>query len=499
MQAGPPRRTAVSAWPDSSRRRRVRRPSSSSRFPTSDAPKTLHQRSPTRPISEPMRCSCKRHHTSTPNASGSSASPRSTGCRPVTSTGTSPTLAASCRTGPNGVTCFAASRSSWTRSSRARSPPTYRSSYRRSSSWSSTSRPRRPWASRSRRRCSRGRMKSFNDGPPVFPIRGPVSRHVGRPKDWRVASMTYRGLSPLAVILVGCFIVPSGLPLWAQGGPPAGYAPVDAEGLAHLAPRLDSRRADIKSFEVKGSLTAGGVMTFHCVSAAPRRACVVLVDQVPIFVASGEDVFLYDALSGPHLWRADWRVFFGMVDDVVRLQHEVLTLGHSNAGVVIDLAGLLERASEGRTVTEIGGPRYRLTSSTPSGGHLEAWVDLSRAGRYSRLTAQPAWDSKPLLDVSIVSVDEPIDPRAFVFPRFADHVSLPSPSTEMTAEGGIQAGLQMVTELFLHWGRADPTVRPELERKLGRSLDWSDLQQREATMAPLLRRAIETDSTLRPP
>ena len=57
----------------------------------------------------------------------------------------------------------------------------------------------------------------------------------------------------------------------------------------------------------------------------------------------------------------------------------------------------------------------------------------------------------------------------------------------------------MITELFLHIGLADPTARPELERKLGRSLDWSGPPQMEAATAPRLRQGLDTDSALRPP
>jgi hypothetical protein len=147
----------------------------------------------------------------------------------------------------------------------------------------------------------------------------------------------------------------------------------------------------------------------------------------------------------------------------------------------------------------MGGPRYVLAASTPSGGRLEAWIDLSRPGRYTRVTARAAGvQQQPFLDVSIVSVDEPIDPRAFAFPHFAERLSL-SPPTEMTLENLGQGMQPMLTELFLHLGLADPTARPELERKLGRSLDWTGLQQREAAMAPLLRQAIDTDSALSPP
>jgi hypothetical protein len=301
----------------------------------------------------------------------------------------------------------------------------------------------------------------------------------------------------LTLFVVACLAVPWAS-LRAQGGSPTKPAAVDPDELARLAPRLDSRRTDIKSFEVKGSFSLASLVTLHCVSAVPRRACVVLIDQVPFFVAADDQVLVYDALSGPHLWHADWRVFLGIADGKVSLQPWIFDRGNTDAGILIDLPALVERAREGRTVTEIGGSRYQLTASTPTGGQLEAWIDLSRSGRYSRLTARAAGQAQPFLDVSIVSVDESIDPRAFVFPRFADYLPVPPP-TELTGQTLGQGIQQIGTQGFFHYGLHDPAARTELERKLGHSLDWSDLQQREAAMAPLLRRAIEADSALRAP
>jgi hypothetical protein len=125
------------------------------------------------------------------------------------------------------------------------------------------------------------------------------------------------------------------------------------------------------------------------------------------------------------------------------------------------------------------------------------WIDLSRSGRYSQLTAR-ATGGQRMLDVSIMSVDEPIDPRAFVFPRFADHLSLPPP-TELTIENSNQVIVTMVTQMFFRIGLANPAERPGLERKLGRPIDWSGLQQQDVVMGPRLRRAIEADSALRAP
>ena len=76
------------------------------------------------------------------------------------------------------------------RSSRARSPPTCRSSSPRSSSSSSTSRPPRPSASRSRRRCWRGRTRS--------PVTPPIWLDAtGRPHPTRACWTCGREIAPM--------------------------------------------------------------------------------------------------------------------------------------------------------------------------------------------------------------------------------------------------------------------------------------------------------------
>jgi class 3 adenylate cyclase len=45
-------------------------------------------------------------------------------------------------------------------------------------------------------------------------------------------------------------------------------------------------------------------------------------------------------------------------------------------------------------------------------------------------------------------------------------------------------------------GLANPTQRPELEKVLGRSLDWEGLREREAAMAPLLKEILGENGSL---
>jgi hypothetical protein len=298
-------------------------------------------------------------------------------------------------------------------------------------------------------------------------------------------------------VLVAVVAVLAGRPVRAQEVSSAGPAAVDAQELAGLAPTLDSRRPDLKSFEVKGFVVFNEThrMTFHCVSTVPQHACVVLIDEVPFLVAAGDHILLYDALAGPHLWHAEWGFFLGIQDGGLKFNYDVYDRGNAKAGILVDLPAILQRAAERRLGTALGDSRYRLTGFTRAGCRLEALIDLARPGRYSRVTGRGV-DGTRVFEVAIISVDEPIPPGAFVFPRFGDHAPLPEP-TEITRENRGEVMKQVAT-LFFHLALADVSKRREVEQTLGRPLDWSALQEREATIASRLLRALEADSALRP-
>jgi ABC transporter substrate binding protein len=98
-------------------------------------------------------------HSRIPTGSRSSPGRRAPSCRRCMHCGSTRRSAGSwpmARTLPR---CTAVQPPTWTRSSRARSPPIFLSSSPPSSSYSSTSRPRRRWDSRSRRRSFCGRTR----------------------------------------------------------------------------------------------------------------------------------------------------------------------------------------------------------------------------------------------------------------------------------------------------------------------------------------------------
>ena len=74
--------------------------------------------------------------------------------------------------------------------------------------------------------------------------------------------------------LVAVVAVLAGRPVRAQEVSPAGPPALDAQELAGRAPTLDSRRPDLKSFEVKGFMPFNEThrMAFHCVSTVPQEA-----------------------------------------------------------------------------------------------------------------------------------------------------------------------------------------------------------------------------------
>jgi hypothetical protein len=134
---------------------------------------------------------------------------------------------------------------------------------------------------------------------------------------------------------------------------------VDARELAGLVPALDSRRHDLKSFEVKGFVSFNEThhMAFHCVATVPQEAWGVLIDEVPFFVAAEDHILLYDALAGPRLWRTDGGVFLGISDGGSKFNDEVYDRGNAKAGILGDLPAMLRRAPDRRLGTALGESR----------------------------------------------------------------------------------------------------------------------------------------------
>src|SRR5262249_20196499 len=148
------------------------------------------------------------------------------------------------------------------------------------------------------------------------------------------------------------------------------------------------------------------------------------------------------------LWRADWRVVLGIEDGVLKVSSAVVSPGSEGVGILIDLPSILQAASEGRAVTALGGPHYLLTASTRRGNYVGASIDLSQSVPYTRLESQEP-NGPRLFDVLITSVNETIAPRAFVFPRFSDHMPLSAP-TEMTLENLGEGANQIGAQILFH-------------------------------------------------
>ena len=160
-------------------------------------------------------------------------------------------------------------------------------------------------------------------------------------------------------VFVAVVAVLAGRPVLARGVSSAGPPAVDAQELAGLVPALDSRRPDLKSFEVKGFVAFHEThrMAFHCVSTVPQEAWVVLIDEVPFFVAAEDHILLYDALSGPRLWHTDGGVFLGIADGGSKFNDEVYDRGNAKARILVDLPAMLQRAPERRLGTALGESR----------------------------------------------------------------------------------------------------------------------------------------------
>jgi hypothetical protein len=273
-------------------------------------------------------------------------------------------------------------------------------------------------------------------------------------------------------------------------------AQMDAEQAAALAPRLDSRRTDTRSFEVKGTLPLGANWAFHCFYGVPQRACAIWFDDVPVFVASGDQIFLYDPMSGPRLWHGGWSVAVGKRPDRdgISIEYNLLNPENESVRIEVDVASIVALAPRERTVRSVTRSVFLLEGRSEDGGSLQAWIGMMQPGRYSRVTARSN-DGTVGPDIWIMSVDEPVPGDAFRFPRFGERLNVPAP-TPVTLDTLGEGIKQIVTALFFHVGMANPTQRPELEKVLGRSLDWEGLREREAAMAPLLKEILGENGSL---
>jgi hypothetical protein len=267
-----------------------------------------------------------------------------------------------------------------------------------------------------------------------------------------------------------------------------------ADRLATLAPQIDSRQTTLRSFEFAflWDLQKFTVRIRCWVEAPSSRACVILHDGIPVFVAIGNRVFMYNALDGPSLWHGDWGVRVGESSEGrFGYEFEVLTLGNAKAGVEVDLRPLPGRALSRRSVRMLGDQRYAFQGFTEAGGRLEAWIDLAEPIPYSRLRATfPAGGG---LELERLKVNQPIPPVASQFPKFDEEgVVVPSARSVSNMEDAIQAmRLSPWTDWLIRWGMKDQEWRTKAESSLGRPIDWAGVASRDATIGHTLKRVAE--------
>lgn len=161
------------------------------------------------------------------------------------------------------------------------------------------------------------------------------------------------------------------------------------------------------------------------------------------------------------------------------------------ARIEIDLAGLVARAPRQRTAVARGGGQFIFEGYSEMGGRLEAWVEPTRTPPYSRLRITNQ-EGNVLLEVETLVANESIPSTAFQFPRFEDEIPLlPAPVPVTLANIGLTLSQGGFADLMLRMGMNKPEMRPEIEAKLGRPVDWAALPMQDATEGPKLRAVVE--------
>jgi hypothetical protein len=265
------------------------------------------------------------------------------------------------------------------------------------------------------------------------------------------------------------------------------------ERLVNLAPVLDSRRSDMRSFSVRwhvGNPSFGSLRAICAYAPPDQRACTVTHDEVPLFIAVGQDIFVYGPLHGPRLLRGDWRVSNeGKTPGELAVNWHILSPGNPQAGIDLDLRSLVTRADRDRSITRLGEDRFLLTGRTASGGVLQAWIDSSTPGRYSRLTARSVDDTVGL-EVDSLVVDGQIRPEFLRFPSFQGKLNL-GPATPIRIDNIGELVQQALLSSFLRGPLKYPGMRKQWEESMAQPPDWQRLEAEDAVWAPILSEIVK--------
>lgn len=261
-----------------------------------------------------------------------------------------------------------------------------------------------------------------------------------------------------------------------------------AEGLARLAPTIDTRQTSLRSFHFSARVDMGFDARLRCFFVAPsNRACVAFHDDIPVFVAAGDRIVTYNPLDGVLQWQGDWRVIIGTLPDGRLTWQYAITNAGPDTRIEIDLAAIVAGAPRQRTARPQGGGKFVLEGYTERGSRVEASVEPIRTPPYSQLRIHT---SQGVFLIESLVGNEAIPPTVLQFPRFEDVMSLPQ-AVPVTLENVGQAVSRGFVDMFIRAPMRKPEQRSETEAKLGRKVDWDALPQRDATEGQRLREVVE--------
>jgi hypothetical protein len=263
------------------------------------------------------------------------------------------------------------------------------------------------------------------------------------------------------------------------------------------APVLDSRHSQLRSLHATGhvSIDEIGRLAFRCWYEAPHhRACLVSHNDVPFFVAVGNQILAYGPVDGPMLFQGDWFVSFRVDGKESALNWGVLSPGNADARIEIDLRILRDVVEHHRSAplglkesfSPLGEKRFLLTTRSEAGGALDIWLDLSRSFPSSRLRGSNPKGTG--FELARLTANEPVASAAFRFPRFAETFNLTPTTVTLDKLGDILQ--RVMLSMFSRFALSSVEWRSRLDGQLSPPLDWERLRARDAAIAPLLKSLV---------
>ncbi|CAN5453793.1 hypothetical protein BH10PLA1_BH10PLA1_15570 [soil metagenome] len=260
---------------------------------------------------------------------------------------------------------------------------------------------------------------------------------------------------------------------------------------------------EIKSFDVTGLLYAPDLpLMFHFRQSAPGKT-VAYVEfanrHVPLGLMVDGEVLLYDPANGVarRLHDAAFSCTFEVKDESAGLQFNLCGRKDAEPHLTFDLnlRSIMESTPFNLSTTSEGNLAV-ITGTSKKGNPIRYWMDTSRAMPLSHMAM--AMDRKPLLAITSIHINEPIDESGMRMPSDEELTPvLPVVDDKKTFinqaawMGG--AALTCVYESAFE----NPTLREGVEKKIGK-MNWESRIKMDNEIGAKLKLLIDRPAATQP-